>query len=63
MLARLLLDVFFVVVIHVAFTHFDVDKDIIQTLWWALGGNGCEVAGMGAQRLESQPWRLHYGAC
>lgn len=40
MLVSLLLDVLFAVVIHVAFTNSEVDKDMGQTPWWASGGNG-----------------------
>ena len=58
MLASLLFNIFFAVVIHVAYTHFEADKDIMD----ALEGLR-KKTGEGGQRPESQPRRRHYGAC
>ena len=61
MLASLLFNIFFAAVIHVAYTRFEADEDIMDALVGFRKKTG--AGGGGEQRSESQPRRLHYGAC
>ena len=60
-LAPLLFNIFFAAVIHVAYTHFEGDEYIIDALVGLRKKR--ERGGGGEQWSESQPRRLHYGAC
>ena len=60
-LAHLLFNIFFVTVISVAYTHFKVDKDIMNAL--VHPRKKPEPGGRGEQLAESQPWRRRFGAC
>ena len=59
MLAPLLFNIFFAAVIHVAYTRFEADKDIMDALVGLRKKTG--AVGNNGRREESR--RRHYGAC